>query len=262
MRRQGATLASSLRSDGILKGRFIDMLAKLAGLFHSKLALALVGAMLIGGGGAVVATGVTSHLTTAFAFHAQNGPHAEATHTASDDKQGDQESGDQDHDLNGSVTSINSAGSSFVLTTTKEDKTSSAATVKVNAATKFAGAAKSFGELKVGMRVEADGATQSDGSLLATTVEATNAVGDDEQHLAGASGSVVTVGATSFTVKGMQGTTTITVSSTTVFMGGVRRLADLKAGMHVVAIGAKQSDGSIAAQRVFVLVGSANPGGE
>ena len=62
---------------------------------------------------------------------------------------------------------------------------------------------------------------------------------------------MVTVGATSFTVKGEHGTVTITVSNTTTFVG-VKGIADLKVGMRVEVKGVKQSDGSIAAQRVQV----------
>jgi hypothetical protein len=57
------------------------MLAKLAVLLHSKIALAIVGAVFVAGTGAVVATatGATSHLPNA--FFAQNGSqHDEGTH--------------------------------------------------------------------------------------------------------------------------------------------------------------------------------------
>ena len=235
------------------------MFTKLAALFHSKLVLALLGATLLGGGAAVAnASGATSGLTTA--FNAQNSPHAAATHTPhAQQGDDDQQHGGQDHDLDGSVTSINTAGSSFVVTVMREDKTSSALTVKVNAATTFAGNTKSFADLKVGMYVEADGTTQSDGSFLATKVAAWTTRGDDDQHEAEVSGSVVTVGTTSFTIKGEQGTMTIAVSSATVYEGGVKSLADLKAGMPVEVTGVKQSDGSIAAQHVTTSA-SNNPG--
>lgn len=62
---------------------------------------------------------------------------------------------------------------------------------------------------------------------------------------------MVTVGATSFTLHGEHGTVTVTVSNTTTFEG-VKGIADLKVGMRVEVKGAKQSDGSIAAQHVQV----------
>jgi DNA/RNA endonuclease YhcR with UshA esterase domain len=62
---------------------------------------------------------------------------------------------------------------------------------------------------------------------------------------------VVTVGASSFTLKDEHGTLTITISNTTAF-DGVKGIADLKAGMRVEVKGAQQTNGSIAAQRVHV----------
>ena len=226
------------------------MVAKLAVLLNSKIALAIVGAVFVAGTGAVVATttGATSHLPNA--FFAQNGSHHnDGTHTPG---------GVGVHqEAHGVVASVDSAGSSFVLTVTKQDtKTAGPLTVKVTADTKFEGVTKSFADLKAGMEAEVGGAPQADGSFLAAKVEAGNDAEndndeDDNHQEAEASGAVTTVGATSFTLKGEHGTATITVSNTTTFVG-VKGIADLKVGMRVEVKGAKQSDGSIAAQRVRV----------
>jgi hypothetical protein len=259
------------------------MLAKLAALLHSKIALAIIGATLVAGTGAVVATatGATSRLPQV--LYAQNGAHGEGTHTADDHESTKTPGDNQGHEeTHGVVASINAAGSSFTLTvkheadddqdgtsdehgtptansTPKPTPTTSTLIVKVNADTKFEGMTKSFGDLKVGMQAEVGGATQTDGSFLATKVEASNGNdGDDDEddhQQADVSGAVATVGATSFTVKGEQGTMTVTVSSATVFGGGVKGLTDLKVGMHVEVAGMKQTNGSIAAQRVYVASG-------
>jgi uncharacterized protein DUF5666 len=229
------------------------MLAKLAALLHSKIGIAIVGAVLVAGGGAAVATatGATSHLP--LVSFAQNGSHSHG-----DDDATKTPGGIGEHqERHGVVASVNSAGSSFVLTVTKEDtKTSSPLTVKVTADTKFEGVTKSFADLKAGMEAEVGGALQADGSILAAKVEAGNDAendndDDDNQQEAEITGVVATVGASSFTLKDEHGTVTITVSNTTVF-DGVKGIADLKVGMRVEVKGAKQSNGSIAAQRVHV----------
>jgi hypothetical protein len=251
------------------------MIAKLAALLHSKIALAIIGATFVAGTGAVVATatGATSHLPQA--FFAQNGSHH------GDDDTTKTPGGVGEHqETHGVVASVNSAGSSFSLTVTheanddqggtsdehgtptakstptKSTPTTSTLVVKVAADTKFEGATKSFADLKAGMEAEVGGASQSDGSFLAAKVEASNGTDaendndEDDHQQADVTGAVATVGATSFTIKDEKGAmTTITVSSTTTFEG-VKGIADLKVGMRVVVKGVKQSNGSIAAQHV------------
>ncbi len=249
------------------------MLAKLAMLLHSKMGIAIVGAVLVAGGGAAVATatGATSHLP--LASFAQDG-----SHNHEDDDATKTSNGVGEHqETHGVVASVNSAGSSFILTvqheadddhgdtsdehgppttasTPKSTPTTSTLTVNVTADTKFEGVTKSFADLKAGMQAEVGGASQSSDSFLAAKVEASNGNDaendDDDTHQeAEVSGSIVTVGATSFTVKGEQNTSTVTVSNTTTFVG-VKGITDLKSGMRVEVKGVKRSDGSIAAQHV------------
>jgi hypothetical protein len=251
------------------------MLTKLSMLLHSKIGIAIVGAVLVAGGGAVVATatGATSHLP--LASFVQNG-----SHSHEDDDPTKSPNGVGEHqEIHGVVASVNSAG--FVLTVqheadddngdaTDEHGTSTTASVpkstpttstlpvKVTADTKFEGVTKSFADLKVGMQAEVGGASQSDGSFLASKVEASNSNGEhdndvDNQQQVGASGAVTAVGASSFTLKDDHGTVTITVSNTTTF-DGVKGITDLKVGMGVEVEGAKQTNSSIAAQHVHVEV--------
>jgi hypothetical protein len=190
--------------------------------------------------------------------------------------QGDQtDECDGDHEqTHGVVASVNTAGSSFTLTvkheadesgasdeahstpTAKPAATTFTLTVKVTAQTKFEGVTKTFAELKAGMQAEVGGPPASKGVIVASTV---NTGSSDQQEGSGGSatgatdlsGVVVTPGASSFTVKDEQGTVTITVSSTTTYVG-VKGIADLKAGMRVEVKGTKQSNGSIAAQQITV----------
>jgi hypothetical protein len=251
------------------------MLAKLAALLHSKIGIAIVGAVFVAGTGAVVATatGATSHLP--LVSFAQDGSHNHGDDDATKTPGG---IGEQ-QETHGVVASVNSAGSSFALTvkheadddhsdtsdehgtpTTaaapKSTPTTSNLTVNVTADTQFEGVTKSFADLKAGMEAEVGGAAQADGSFLAAKVEASNGNDaendndeDDNHQEADVSGVVATVGAASFTLKDEHGTVTITVSNTTTFEG-VRGIADLKVGMRVEIKGAKQSNGSIAAQQV------------
>jgi Domain of unknown function (DUF5666) len=247
------------------------MLAKLSMLLHSKIGIAIVGAVLVAGGGAVVATatGATSHLP--LASFVQNG-----SHSHEDDDPTKSPNGVGEHqEIHGVVASVNSAG--FILTvqheadddngdatdehgtpTTasvpKSTPTTSTLTVMVTADTKFEGVTKSFADLQVGMQAEVGGASQSDGSFLAAKVEASNSNGEhdndvNDQQQVDVSGAVTAVGASSFTLKDDHGTVTITVSNTTTF-DGVKGITDLKVGMGTEVQGAKQTNGSIAAQHV------------
>jgi hypothetical protein len=215
---------------------------------------------------------------------------AEASAEASQNSQGDETDacdGDQ-QETHGVVASVNTAGSSFTLTvkheaddessesgdhsgssdtsdehetptakpTAKATPTTTTFTVNVNTQTRFEGVAKSLGELKVGMQAQVGGTPQSKGVILASKVntgtsDQQEGNGGSNTSTADISGVVVTPGATSFTVKDEQGTVTITVSTTTTYVG-VKGIADLKAGMRVEVKGTKQSNGSIAAQQVMV----------
>src|SRR5690348_10497278 len=89
----------------------MPMLAKLALLLHSKIGIAIIGAVFVAGTGAVVATatGATSHLPNA--FFAQNGSHNH------EDGDGTKTPGGvgEHQEVHGVVASVDSAGSSFVL---------------------------------------------------------------------------------------------------------------------------------------------------
>jgi hypothetical protein len=174
-----------LRSDVILKKGFVCMFAKLAVLLHSKIALAIVGATLVAGTGAVVASAATGQSPASVLAFANR----QFLHTSNGDNTSSDDHGDacdsQHQDITGAIASIDASGTSFTLIvkhggdesdshdgtpTARSTPTTTTPTVTVNAQTTFAGAAKTFAELTVGMEAEVRGASQSDGSLLASAV--------------------------------------------------------------------------------------------
>jgi len=68
-------------------------------------------------------------------------------------------------DIQGQISSIVAATTSFVISPLKD-------TITTNTSTKFEGKVHSFTDLMVGMQVEAKGVVLSDGTLLATSVNA------------------------------------------------------------------------------------------
>jgi hypothetical protein len=170
------------------------MLAKLTALLHSKIALAIIGATLVAGTGAVVASAATGQSPTAVLAFANRQflGQSTGTHTTNGDDEGDEGNAcDSQHQhLTGAITRLDAAGMGFTLSVTHraDDAGDSAThegtptakttptvtitthTVKVSAQTTYTGAATSFNALTVGMAAEVRGATQSDGSLLASSV--------------------------------------------------------------------------------------------
>ena len=217
--------------------------------------------------GSLLASAVTTETgAEASAEDSQSGPGSQGDESEACD--GDQQ------EAHGVVASVHTA--SFTLTvkheaddeagesgdehgtpTAKATPTTTTLTINVNGQTKYEGVAKSLADLKVGMPAQVGGTPQSKGVILARTVTAgasdqPEGSGDKSGGAAYSAGTVMTVGATSFTLKDGHGaTTTVTVSTTTSYLG-VKGIADLKAGMRVVVVGVKQSNGSIAAQHVQV----------
>ena len=89
---------------------------------------------------------------------------SKVTIEGSESDSGDQNSAEGE-DLQGSVASVNSSASAFVLKTK-----SGSVIVVVNGSTHFSGSAHGLGDLKVGEFVDVRGAKQTDGSVLASQV--------------------------------------------------------------------------------------------
>lgn len=227
------------------------MTAKLLALVHSKIALAVIGVLLVGGSGAAVVA--ANHGQIPFTQSAATATHTPDAHATP---------GDHAHtvSVNGKLTAYSASAKTI---TVQPNDASSPTTISVDGNTRVNGQqANSLADLTkaVGHDVQVQADKQSDGRLLAWKI---TVQGDDSDHGDGdgnggnsgqhhvITGSIASVGANSFTVTLADGTTkTVTVSSSTQFAGAAHRFADLKHGMHVTVQGADQSDGTFAATQI------------
>jgi hypothetical protein len=236
------------------------MLTKLAALAHSKVALAIIGAALVGGTGTAAALAATSgHLPLTHAITQDKGtPEAKETPKA-----------DSDHAHSVSVEGVlkaYNAGGKTISVQAKDAK--SPTTIAVDANTKVNGEqASSLGDLakNIGHDVQVQADKQSNGSLLAWKITlqgadngSDNNSGDDndgrgattQQHFA--NGAIASVGSNSFVVTGIDGKqVTVTVNSATKYEGAIHSLSDLQKGMRVLVVGTQQSNGSLLATAVL-----------
>ena len=237
------------------------MLAKLATVLHGKLlAISIAAVVLIGGGTALAVTARSSALPVS---HGAEAPTTTAHTDANDDH------GDDQHELHGTVSTISTH--SFVLKPT----TGATVTVTISSHTQFHDGLKGLSGLKAGDAVEVDGTLQSDGTFAATDVEASsNDENDaDEQGAKDLHGTVASIGANSFvlTVSGesRDGDTsghvgakvTVTISTTTTFKN-LSGLGALKVGEQVAVKGTLQADGTLAASSVVATSQGNTSGGD
>lgn len=126
-------------------------------------------------------------------------------------------------------------------------------TLQVNAQTKFHawnGEQRLFSDMQVNGWVMVSGSKQSDGSLLARQVILLPQGFDGSQADRRAAGSITSVdeAAGSFSLKTLKGQVLkVNTNASTVFMGLVKNLADLRTGLAASVAGIKQSDGSLLA---------------
>jgi len=226
------------------------MLGKLMLLLKSKLALAVVGTVLVAGGGTAVALASTG---THVPLVSQAQTSQSNDNDASDDHGGAQKQDGNSQQVEGSISSIDAGHTSFVVTPAQ----GTAVTVVVNAQTVFEEGLQNLAGLKVGMHVEAKGARQADGSLLATKVEGQNenaneneAQDENENELKGTIGSINVANSTFVLQLAGNATRTVVVSPQTVFDDGLSEFSDLKTGMSVEVRGNLQSNGTLAATRI------------
>jgi hypothetical protein len=231
------------------------MISRLTLLLKGKVLLAIVGALLVAGGGTTIAVAATgAKLSIPLVSQASSSVHQDdstsSTSTALDSQNSSHHDGQQ---AEGKVSSINSGHSSFTLT----PEHGSVVTVVVNAHTEFEGGLRDFTGLKVGLDVEVTGTPRTDGSILATKVEgqdenANEKENNDQDEL---TGTIMSLDAanSSFVLKLAAGTTkTIEVSASTEFDGDgdFQRFSDLKVGQAVQVEGNLQSNGTLAATKV------------
>lgn len=262
------------------------MLAKLVALIHSKVALAVVGVALVSGGGTAVAVAATGgHVPLISSI-------ATTTKTSTTDTQNTTNNHAHTVAVEGVLKGYD-AGAHTLSIQTKDATTPTAVSVNGDTrvsgehATSLADLAKNIGH---SVQVQAD--KQSDGSLLAwkVTVQGANksdnagngnsngdthgngqgagsgqgagqgsgddhgpATTGDENSQRVVSGTIASVGGTSFEVTlESGGTATVSVTSSTHYAGVVHSLADLKTGMRVTAGGSAQADGGVIATVVEV----------
>ena len=228
------------------------MLSKLATLVQSKVALAVLGAVLVTGGGAA-ALAASSHSST------QGDRSAASTHTPEASDTG----ADHGHTVSveGTLKGYDSGAGTISVV---EQHDSAATTICVNAKTEVNGAhASKLSDLAaaIGHKVQVQATKESSGScsLLAWKVTVEGADGDNSNGDNGHNGqktidgAVTSVGKGSFAVKLSDGTTeTVTVSAQTRFAGRAHDLAGLKTGDKVVVQGTDQGGGVFAATSVEV----------
>jgi hypothetical protein len=233
------------------------MISRLTLLLKGKVILAIVGTVLVAGGGTTIAVAATgAKVSIPLVSQATSSMHQSTSTSSTAIASSGQDSSHHDgQQAEGTVRNINSSHSSFTLTPVN----GADVTVVVNTQTEFEGGLSDFTALKVGLQVEVTGTRQTDGSLLATKVEGQNESANnnqnnnqDENEL---SGSVMTIDATdsSFVLKLSDSTIkTIEVSPSTEFDGdgNFQSFSDLKVGQSVEVEGNLQSNGTIAATKV------------
>jgi hypothetical protein len=161
------------------------MINKLALLLRNKVGLAVVGGLVVAAVGAtagLTVTGATAHLLAAgqtpspaqCASDDDGSGHPTSSPTDDRDEQGDQS--ENQHAVQGTITSVDTASSSFVVTQCNGTTT----TVEVSAKTTFDQSVRSFADLKVGVFVDVEGTLQSNGSFSASRVHVEeNGSGDE-----------------------------------------------------------------------------------
>jgi len=267
------------------------MLSKVLAVVQSKAALAVLGVVLVGGGGSAVAFAATGHQLPFMGSQATATAKPDATHEAN---------GNHAHTV--SIEGVLKSYSGGTITvsasnvhsddgkpeaTEKPDATekpeatrtttTTTMTITVNDKTNVNGEnASKLADLSknIGHRVQVQADKQSDGSLVAWKVTVQGADGQGGNNSSnndgkgsgdgstGAqthvlAGKVTSVGSGSFVMQLADGSTkTVTVNAQTAFRGSAHSLAELKANERVAVVGSTQSDGTFLAIAVAVETAS------
>jgi hypothetical protein len=166
------------------------MMNRLALLLRNKVALVSLGAVLVAAVSAtavLAATGGAPHLslTSPISSPAQcaSEDHSSAhTSTQTSEQNETDDSGESQHAVQGTILSVDSTNSSFVLTQCDGTTT----TVEVSSKTQFGESARGLADLKAGLFVEVEGTLQSTGHFTASSVDVEeNTSGDDHDGSSG-----------------------------------------------------------------------------
>lgn len=222
-----------------------SLLAKAAAFIHTKTALALVGAVLLAGGGTTVALAAThgnpGQLLSGFAAPTHS------THGNSQDGQGSQGT----HvSAEGTLTTYDapSSGTAGLVTVQQNDGTSVA--FAVNSDTRVNGAhANTLADLPgvVGSQVQVQGEQQSSGNPLAIKITVQGSANSVELH-----GTIASINMTgnSFVLNTAGNPVTISVTGDTKFSHNAGGLSGLQLGAQVNVQGVQQPDGSVVATHI------------
>jgi Domain of unknown function (DUF5666) len=163
------------------------MINKLTLVLRSKVGLAVAGGLLVAAVGAtagLAVTGTTVHLLAAgqtpSAAQCASDDHSSAhpSSSPSDDRDESDAQGENQHAVQGTITSVDTATSSFVVTQCNGTTT----TVEVSKKTMFDHGVPGVAELKVGLFVDVEGTLHSTGSFTASRVNVEeNASGNDHE---------------------------------------------------------------------------------
>lgn len=237
------------------------MLTKALAVVKTKAALAVLGVVLVGGGG-TAAYAATGHDLPII------GTHATAAETETADADHNDDSNHAHTKAFEGVLKAYNSGASTISVLTDDSKTPT--TITVNSKTKVNGEhANTLADLSknIGHKVEVQADKQSNGSYVAwkVTVQGlADAEGKDtgstdgkssdgSQHAAvtAMAGKVTSVGANSFVIQLADGkTATVVVNTSTQYKGSAHAFADIKVGEYVAAAGTTQSDGTFLATDV------------
>jgi hypothetical protein len=236
------------------------MLTKVLALLQSKVALAAVGAVLVGGTGVAVAAtqgkitlpgaATTTHTTDTSATHTPESTAAAIhAHTVS---------------IEGTLVTCGGGATTICV----KDAAGKTWQVQVNASTEINGDHALVGKdlaTLTGHRVQVQATAQAGGTYIAwkVTLEGPSstaaATGNDGKGNDGTSqgqhveesGSITALASNGFTLTLENGSQQgVTVSASTLFAGQAHQLSDLKAHMHVAVQGTLQADNTLAATRV------------
>lgn len=160
------------------------MINNLTHMLRSKLGLVVVGGLLfaaLGAAAGLAMTGATARLlaagqTPSPAQCASDDHSSGHTSTQSDDRDEADDQGENHHAVQGTITSVDTTNSSFVVTQCNGTTT----TVEVSANTRFDHSVQSLADLKVGLFVDVEGTVQSNGGFTAVRVHVEEKGSDDE----------------------------------------------------------------------------------
>jgi hypothetical protein len=231
------------------------MLSKALLVVKSKAALAILGVLVVGGGGTAVAVTATGGHVPVLSTLVGNAPHA-TTMTPEAGKSASSHA--HTVSLEGVLKGYDASANRISVL---GNAATSATTIDVNSKTEVNGAhASTLSDLTkaIGHKVQVQATKETDGTLLAwkITVEASTGsqgpgTGQGQGQQTELQGTVASVGMTSFVLTLPNGSTkTVTVSSATLFAGRAHKLGDLKNGDVVSVHGTTQSDGTVAATSV------------